>query len=93
MLKHIFVILHLLNGKRLNNEFRFNITADRFLRNMVRSIVGTMIDVGRSRISHESFKKILKSRSRSEAGFSVPASGLSLLNIKYNNIFIESWKK
>jgi tRNA pseudouridine38-40 synthase len=52
-----------------------------------------MIDVGRSRISHESFKKILKSRSRSEAGFSVPASGLSLLNIKYNNIFIESWKK
>ena len=77
----------------LNNEFRFNITADRFLRNMVRSIVGTMIDVGRSKISHESFKKILKSRSRSEAGFSVPASGLSLLNIKYNNIFIESWKK
>ncbi len=79
--------------KELNNEFRFNITADRFLRNMVRSIVGTMIDVGRSRISRESFKKILKSRNRSEAGFSVPASGLSLLNIKYNNIFIKSWKK
>jgi tRNA pseudouridine38-40 synthase len=79
--------------KELNNEFRFNITADRFLRNMVRSIVGTMIDVGRSRISRENFKKILKSRNRSEAGFSVPASGLSLLNIEYNNIFIESWKK
>ncbi len=74
-------------------KFRFNITADRFLRNMIRSIVGTMIEVGRSRISYKSFKKILKSRSRSEAGFSVPASGLSLLNIKYNNIFIESWKK
>ena len=56
---------------------------------MVRSIVGTMIDVGRSRISH-GFKNS-KSRSRSEAGFSVPASGLSLLSIKYN-IFIKSWK-
>ena len=79
--------------KELNNEFSFNITADRFLRNMVRSIVGTMVEVGRSRISRENFKKILESRNRSEAGFSVPASGLSLLNIKYNNIFIESWKK
>ncbi len=45
--------------KEVNNEFRFNITADRFLRNMVRSIVGTMIDVGRSRISHEVLKKFL----------------------------------
>ncbi len=79
--------------KEINNEYRFNITADRFLRNMVRSIVGTMIDIGRSKISNEDFKKILKSRSRSEAGFSVPPSGLSLLSVKYNNIFIETWKK
>ncbi|MDA0885453.1 MAG: tRNA pseudouridine(38-40) synthase TruA [Bacteroidetes bacterium] len=79
--------------KEINNEYRFNITADRFLRNMVRSIVGTMIDVGRSRISNEGFKKILKSRNRSKAGFSAPASGLTLLSIKYNNIFIETWKK
>ena len=79
--------------QKVNNEYIFNITSDRFLRNMVRSIVGTMIDVGRSRISIEDFERILLSRDRGEAGFSVPASGLTLININYENIFLESWKK
>lgn len=79
--------------QKVNNEYIFNITSDRFLRNMVRSIVGTMIDVGRSKISIEDFEMILLSRDRGKAGFSVPASGLTLININYENIFLESWKK
>ena len=79
--------------QNINNEYVFKITADRFLRNMVRSIVGTMINIGRSKISFEDFEKILISRDRRQAGFSVPASGLMLMNINYKNIFLESWKK
>ena len=79
--------------QKVNNEYIFNITSDRFLRNMVRSIVGTMIDVGRSKISIEDFEMILLSRDRGKAGFSVPASGLTLININYENIFLKSWKK
>ena len=79
--------------QKVNNEYIFNITSDRFLRNMVRSIVGTMIDVGRSKISIEDFEMILLSRDRGKAGFSVPASGLTLININYENIFLESWEK
>jgi len=79
--------------QKVNNEYIFNITSDRFLRNMVRSIVGTMIDVGRSKISIEDFEMILLSRDRGKAGFSVPASGLTLINVNYENIFLESWKK
>ncbi len=62
---------------------KFNIKADRFLRNMVRAIVGTMLDVGRGRLTTEEFKQIINSRSRSEAGFSVPAKGLSLKGVEY----------
>lgn len=61
----------------------FYITANRFLRNMVRAIVGTLIDVGLHKISITEFKKILESRNRSEAGFSVPARGLFLTKVEY----------
>ena len=61
----------------------FNIKADRFLRNMVRAIVGTMLDVGKKRISPEQFKKIIESHNRSQAGYSVPARGLTLKSIEY----------
>jgi tRNA pseudouridine38-40 synthase len=50
---------------------------------MVRAIVGTLIDVGLSKISIEDFQKIMDSRSRSEAGFSVPARGLFLTHVIY----------
>ena len=85
--------ISLAKWEKVDNEYIFNITSDRFLRNMVRSIVGTMIDVGRSKISIEDFEMILLSRDRGKAGFSVPASGLTLININYENIFLESWKK
>ena len=77
----------------MENGFRFNITANRFLRNMVRSIVGTMLEIGRLKISDMDFQKILDSRDRSEAGFSVPASGLFLTNVTYNEKFIKIWRK
>ena len=61
----------------------FSITANRFLRNMVRAIVGTMIEIGEGKITIEQFEAILNSNSRSEAGQSVPARGLFLAKIEY----------
>ncbi|WP_439127539.1 tRNA pseudouridine(38-40) synthase TruA [Polaribacter sp.] len=61
----------------------FYISANRFLRNMVRAIVGTLVDVGLHKISVEDFKEIIESKNRSNAGLSVPAKGLFLTKIKY----------
>lgn len=61
----------------------FEITANRFLRNMVRAITGTLIDVGLGKNSYEDFIKIIKSKDRREAGKSVPAHGLYLTHIGY----------
>ncbi len=61
----------------------FTITADRFLRNMVRAIVGTLLDVGKKKISFKDFRKIIESKNRSDAGYSVPAKGLFLTKIEY----------
>lgn len=61
----------------------FVITADRFLRNMVRAIVGTLINIGLKKIEVQAMHDIIKSKNRSEAGYSVPAHGLYLTNIKY----------
>ena len=51
---------------------------------MVRAIVGTLIDVGLSKISIDDFKKIIKSKNRSNAGVSVPAKGLFLTEVTYD---------
>ncbi len=61
----------------------FTITADRFLRNMVRAIVGTLLDVGQGKLSLEDVKTIIKSKDRSQAGASVPAKGLYLTQVEY----------
>lgn len=61
----------------------FHITADRFLRNMVRAIVGTLIMVGRGQIKPEDVHAIVQSKNRSQAGSSVPACGLYLSEIVY----------
>lgn len=68
-----------------NNELRFTIKADRFLRNMVRAIVGTMINIGLSKINVDDLHAIIKSKNRSEAGFSVPAQALYLTHVEYPN--------
>jgi tRNA pseudouridine38-40 synthase len=65
------------------NELHFKITANRFLRNMVRSIVGTMIDIGREKNLPDELHTIIKSKNRSKAGNSVKAHGLNLIYIQY----------
>lgn len=65
------------------DSWHFVITANRFLRNMVRAVVGTLIDVGRHRISKEEFIKIVERRNRTGAGESMPAHALFLEDIKY----------
>ena len=72
-----------------NDEIVFNITADRFLRNMVRAIVGTFIDIGQGKMSINKLHKIIESEDRSQAGASAPAHGLYLKQIEYpKEIFI-----
>ncbi|RKS02297.1 tRNA pseudouridine(38-40) synthase [Flavobacterium sp. 102] len=68
------------------NKLVFTIAADRFLRNMVRAIVGTMINIGLGKINLEDFEKIIESKDRGQAGFSVPAHGLYLTQIDYDYI-------
>ncbi|MFA7490376.1 MAG: tRNA pseudouridine(38-40) synthase TruA [Mariniphaga sp.] len=61
----------------------FMIQADRFLRNMVRAITGTLLDVGKGKLSAVDFRKIIEVKNRSAAGASVPAHGLFLTDIRY----------
>jgi len=69
--------------EQTDEQLIFYITADRFLRNMVRAIVGTLIEVGLGKIDIEKFVQIIKARNRNKAGFSVPAHGLFLEKIVY----------
>lgn len=61
----------------------FTITANRFLRNMVRAVVGTLIEVGTGKITIDEFKKIIERKDRCAAGISMPAKGLFLTEIVY----------
>jgi tRNA pseudouridine38-40 synthase len=61
----------------------FTITANRFLRNMVRAVVGTLFEVGRGKLLPDDLITIIASRDRSRAGSSVPAKGLSLTQVQY----------
>lgn len=67
-----------------DNQIVFTISANRFLRNMVRAIVGTLVNVGLHKISLDDFNEIIKSKNREKAGFSVPAHGLYLTKIEYD---------
>lgn len=71
--------------KQQSDVLVFTITANRFLRNMVRAIVGTLLDVGTGKSSVADVKSIINSKDRSEAGYSVPAKGLYLTRIRYPN--------
>jgi tRNA pseudouridine38-40 synthase len=61
----------------------FHISADRFLRNMVRAIVGTLIEIGRKEMPPEAIRQVIESKNRSKAGTSVPACGLYLTEVRY----------
>ena len=66
-----------------DTEWYFEITANRFLRNMVRAVVGTLVDVGRRRLTLDDFRKVIEGKKRTEAGESMPANALFLEEIKY----------
>lgn len=68
----------------IQKKLLFRITANRFLRNMVRAVVGTLIDVGRHKLDISDFVNIIESKNRSSAGMSMPAKGLFLENITYH---------
>lgn len=67
------------------NDFVFTICADRFLRNMVRAIVGTLLEAGRGRLDERGFRRIIEAKNRSVAGDSVPGHALFLEEVTYPN--------
>lgn len=69
--------------ERNGNELKFTITADRFLRNMVRAVTGTLVDVGKGKINPEEFNSIIAQKDRSFASGSAPAHGLYLARVVY----------
>lgn len=66
-----------------DHEATFVITADRFLRNMVRAVVGTLLEVGRGKLTEQQFQAVILAQDRRAAGHSAPAEGLFLVNITY----------
>lgn len=68
----------------IKNTLIFKITADRFLRNMIRAIVGTVVDIGRSYRTLDDFSEIIEKKDRAAAGASAPAQGLFLSSVIYN---------
>ncbi len=68
-----------------DHEWRFEITADRFLRNMVRAIVGTLMEVGRGQLTLDGFRQVIEQQDRCAAGDSVPARGLFLQKVEYSD--------
>ncbi len=76
--------LHFAEWKRdADDHLVFTITANRFLRNMVRAIVGTLVDIGQGKQDMEDLHRIIEGKKRSAAGESMPACGLYLVDIKY----------
>ena len=69
-----------------DDAWYFEIAANRFLRNMVRAVVGTLIEVGRHRLTVEEFKQVIETGSRSAAGESMPAHALFLEQVDYEGL-------
>ncbi len=79
------------NWEQEGNLLVFTITADRFLRNMVRAIVGTFLDIGRGKLSLLGLRRVIESLDRGEAGYSVPPHGLYLHSVEYpEEIFLRN---
>jgi tRNA pseudouridine38-40 synthase len=78
-----FCVISEINWSKTNEQLIFHITANRFLRNMVRSIVGTMLEVGIGKIDSSNIPLIIEAKNRNAAGYSVPAQGLFLEKVVY----------
>lgn len=70
--------------EQLGTQLKFTISADRFLRNMVRAIVGTMIEIGSGKIAPKDLRTIIEDQYRNSAGVSAPAQGLFLVDVGYD---------
>lgn len=77
------VVTHAAWHRLEEDRWVFIITADRFLRNMVRAVVGTLVDVGRGKLSVDGFKKVVEAQDRCKAGTSMPPHPLFLWDIRY----------
>jgi len=66
------------------SELKFTVSANRFLRNMVRAIVGTMVEIGSGKIQPEDLRKVIENKNRNSAGTSAPAHGLYLVDVGYD---------
>jgi tRNA pseudouridine38-40 synthase len=69
--------------EKTDNGIRYTVTANRFLRNMVRALVGTFVEVGKGKMSKHEFLSVFHSKDRRQAGESVPAGGLYLVKVEY----------
>jgi tRNA pseudouridine38-40 synthase len=65
------------------SELKFTVSANRFLRNMVRAIVGTMVEIGTGKLKPEDLRKVIEDKNRNAAGTSAPAHGLYLVDVGY----------
>lgn len=85
-------ICHIVDARWVENDnfYIFVIRADRFLRNMVRSVVGTLLDVGRGKVTLDGFKEIVARQDRCAAGSSAPAQGLYLTDVVYDSSLFEA---
>jgi tRNA pseudouridine38-40 synthase len=72
------------NWHEENNRLIFTISADRFLRNMVRAVVGTLLEIGKGKLNPKDMESIILAKDRSRAGFSAPAHGLVLEKVLYD---------
>lgn len=71
------------------DEWVFTIRADRFLRNMVRAVVGTLVEVGRGKLTVDGFRRVIEEKNRCSAGTSVPGHALFLVDIGYPDTLFE----
>ncbi len=91
---HFLCEIKLAQWKKQKDELIFTITANRFLRGMVRAIVGTLLEVGEGKLSIQEFQNIIKSKDRKNAGANVAPYGLYLIEVKYPaSIFLKEKKK
>lgn len=70
--------------EQIGSELKFTVSANRFLRNMVRAIVGTMVEIGAGKLKPEDLRKVIENKNRNSAGTSAPAHGLYLVDVGYN---------
>lgn len=75
--------LHECRWEQSEHRIQFTVSADRFLRNMVRSMVGTFLEVGRGKMSHDEFLAVVDAKDRTRAGTSALADGLFLVDVRY----------